>query len=110
MYVGMNKASIFILAIMCSTYSFAQVKATREHRELIKQHIYGDYKQMYRQPTGITLIHPYLTPGSKQYANVLWDWDSWLSDVALRQTLNDVGTEAPRTKYGGLAGGQERGT
>ena len=96
MYVGMNKASIFILAIMCSTYSFAQVKATREHRELIKQHIYGDYKQMYRQPTGIALIHPYLTPGSKQYANVLWDWDSWLSDVALRQTLNDVGTDADR--------------
>ncbi|MBR2291139.1 MAG: glycoside hydrolase family 37 [Prevotella sp.] len=92
----MNKASIFILAIMCSTYSFAQVKATREHRELIKQHIYGDYKQMYRQPTGIALIHPYLTPGSKQYANVLWDWDSWLSDVALRQTLNDVGTDADR--------------
>ena len=81
---------------MCSTYSFAQVKATREHRELIKQHIYGDYKQMYRQPTGIALIHPYLTPGSKQYANVLWDWDSWLSDVALRQTLNDVGTDADR--------------
>ena len=71
-------------------------EATKEHRELIKQHIYGDYKQMYRQPTGIALIHPYLTPGSKQYASVLWDWDSWLSDVALRQTLNDVGSDADR--------------
>ena len=72
------------------------VKATGEHRQLIKQHIYADYKLMYRQPTGGSLIYPYLTPGSKQYANVLWDWDSWLSDVALRQTLSDVGTEADR--------------
>ena len=51
---------------------------------------------MYRQPSGIALIHPYLTPGSKQYANVLWDRDSWFSDVALRQTLTDVGTDGDR--------------
>lgn len=62
-------------------------KATREHRELLKQHIYSDYKQMYRQPTGIAFKFPYLTPGSRQYAHVLWDWDSWLSNVALRQIL-----------------------
>ena len=68
----------------------AKVKATKEHRELIKQHIYGDYKKMLKKPTGIALKYPYLTPGSQQYARVLWDWDSWLSDVALRQTLNDV--------------------
>ena len=73
-----------------------KAKATKEHRELIKKHIYGDYKLMYRQPSGGALIYPYLTPGSRQYANVLWDWDSWLSDVALRQTLNDVGTDADR--------------
>ena len=72
------------------------VRASKEHRQLIKQHIYSDYKQMYRQPSGIALVHPYLTPGSKQYANVLWDWDSWLSNVALRQTLQDVGTQADR--------------
>ena len=84
------------LALVCTANICAKVKATREHRDLIKQHIYGDYKMMYRQPTGIALIYPYLTPGSKQYANVLWDWDSWLSDVALRQTLCDVGTDADR--------------
>lgn len=71
-------------------------RAAREHRELIKQHIYGDYKDMFRQPSGIALKYPYITPGSKQYDAVLWDWDSWLSDIALRQTLADVGTDADR--------------
>ena len=66
------------------------------YRQLIKQHLYADYKQMYRQPTGGALIYPYLTPGSKQYAQVLWDWDSWLSDVALRQILTDGGKEADK--------------
>lgn len=65
-------------------------------RQLIRQHVYADYKQMFRQPTGGALIYPYLTPGSRQYANVLWDWDSWLSNVALRQTLTDIGTRKDR--------------
>jgi len=37
-------------------------------------------------------IH-FLTPGSNQYDNVLWDWDSWLSNIALRQILQDIGTD-----------------
>lgn len=87
-----------VLQIMCIVCfgNAKSVKATKEHRNLIKQHIYSDYKQMYRKPVGIALIHPFLTPGSKQYANVLWDWDSWLSDVALRQTLADTGTDSDR--------------
>jgi putative isomerase len=76
----------------------AQTKATREHRELIKQHIYSDYKLMFKQPTGIALKYPYITPGSRQYAAVLWDWDSWLSNVALRQILNDIGSEADKAE------------
>ena len=79
-----------------STHAANVKSSVKEHRELIKKHIYSDFKQMYRQPTGIALIYPYLTPGSKQYANVLWDWDSWLSNVALRQTLTDVGTDSDR--------------
>ena len=70
----------------------SQAASQKDYRKLIKQHIYADYKQMYRQPEGGALIYPYLTPGSKQYAHVLWDWDSWLSDVALRQILADIGT------------------
>ena len=58
-----------------STHAANVKSSVKEHRELIKKHIYSDFKQMYRQPTGIALIHPYLTPGSKQYANVLLDYD-----------------------------------
>ena len=85
-----------VLLSLTLTAGAKTVQATKEHRELIKQHIYGDYKKMLKQPTGTALKYPYLTPGSRQYAQVLWDWDSWLSDVALRQTLTDTGTEADR--------------
>ncbi len=49
-----------------------------------------DYQLMLR-PAGGALKHPFLTPGSDQYADVLWDWDSWLSDVAMRQILLELG-------------------
>ena len=94
----MNKIILLLSALffLVLTTGAKGVKATKEHHELIKRHIYGDYKKMMKQPTGIALKYPYLTPGSRQYAQVLWDWDSWLSDVALRQTLNDVGTDSDR--------------
>ncbi len=92
-----KKACLLALSLITGIMVNAQnMKATKEYRQLIKQHIYGDYKEMYRQPSGIALIYPYITPGSKSYANVLWDWDSWLSDVALRQVLTDTGTDADR--------------
>lgn len=83
-----------LMTIMLGTVMLTATAQTDS--ELIRQHIYADYKKMYKQPDGGALIYPYLTPGSKSYAAVLWDWDSWLSDVALRQTLADVGSEADR--------------
>ena len=72
---------------------FSQENDSTEHYiSIIKSHIYTDYKGMYREAEG-TLVYPFLTPGSNQYDNVLWDWDSWLSNVALRQILSDVGSE-----------------
>jgi hypothetical protein len=59
---------------------------------IIKSNIYKDYKKMYRKGGG-SLVYPFLTPGSNQYDNVLWDWDSWLSNIALRQILMDIGSE-----------------
>ena len=94
----MRRLVFSIIIIMVFVQVGAQTKATREHRELIKEHVYSDYKLMFKQPTGIALKYPYITPGSRQYAAVLWDWDSWLSNVALRQILNDIGGEADKTE------------
>ncbi len=92
-------AALLVCTLLAAaSCSHVPARATRTHRALIKKHIYADYKQMYRQPTGDALLYPYITPGSKSYANVLWDWDSWLSDVALRQILSDVGSEADRAE------------
>lgn len=60
---------------------------------LIKDHLRANYRGMYRE-AGDSLPYPFLTPGSDQYADVLWDWDSWLSNVALRQVLADLGGDA----------------
>jgi len=38
---------------------------------------------MFREPNGI-LKYPFIVPGSC-YSNDLWDWDSWLTNIALRQ-------------------------
>jgi putative isomerase len=61
--------------------------------EAIKQATKAAYPQMFRQSGG-AFPNPFLTPGSRQYADVLWDWDSWLSNVALRQIL--VAVDDPR--------------
>ncbi len=66
------------------------VKAGKDYSSLIKSYVYNDYKKMFREGGG-ALKYPFLTPGSNQYDNVLWDWDSWLSNIALRQIIADVG-------------------
>lgn len=92
----MNKKAILTamlaLGVMTAWAADGAPKAAKSV-SIIKQHIYADYKQMYKKPEGGALLFPYLTPGSKSYAAVLWDWDSWLSNVALRQILADKGTE-----------------
>lgn len=60
---------------------------------LLRKHVCSDYRGMYRE-AGEALAHPFLTPGSAQYADVLWDWDSWWSNVALRQILAEVNDPA----------------
>lgn len=63
------------------------------HLSLLDEHLGRDYPKMLREPGG-AMRHPFLTPGSEQYADVLWDWDSWLSNVALRQILARSGDTA----------------
>ncbi len=61
--------------------------------QLIRQHVQVNFQGMYRE-AGDNLPYPFLAPGSQQYADVLWDWDSWLSNVALRQVLLETGDPA----------------
>ncbi len=65
----------------------------RKYKKICQEYIYRDWKGMYREAGG-SLKYPFLTPGSEQYSDILWDWDSWLSDVALRQVLLDRGNQA----------------
>jgi len=56
---------------------------TKNYICLIREYVRTQYQKMFREPDGI-LSYPFIVPGSC-YANELWDWDSWLTNVALRQ-------------------------
>ena len=47
----------------------------------------ANYRKMLREPDGL-LKYQFLVPGSV-YENSLWDWDSWLANIALRQFVTD---------------------
>lgn len=53
----------------------------------ILQYAKDNYKKMFRQPGG-QLKYTFIAPGS-YYANQLWDWDSWLTDIALHQIAEE---------------------
>ena len=91
----------FLLIVHCAlcivNLSLAQLpdrtlQNVRHYTQLCREHIYEDMKIMYREP-GEALQYPFLAPGSAQYNDVLWDWDSWLSNVALRQILLEHGSK-----------------
>lgn len=54
----------------------------------IKEYSKNNYKKMLRKPCGI-LTEPFIVPGSASYNNSLWDWDSYFTDIALRQIMKD---------------------
>ncbi len=85
---------VFLIAI---AHANAQAPTTQpNYHELITTSILRDYPGMLHGPT-TTLTYPSITPGSV-YATQLWDWDSWLSDVALCQIMTDQGKNADQQK------------
>ncbi len=70
---------------------------SKRYSALIRENLAANYKGMFREAGG-ALAYPFLTPGSSQYADVLWDWDSWLTNVALRQILVECGTDEDRAQ------------
>jgi putative isomerase len=86
------KVILILTIISLNTNAQIPDKNWEKYIPIIKKHMYENYKSIYRE-AGKAMKHPFLTPGSEQYADVLWDWDSWLTNVALRQILANVGTE-----------------
>ncbi len=62
-----------------------------DNYNLILNYAQANYKKMFREPDGL-LKYKFIVPGSV-YSNCLWDWDSWLTNIALRAFVKDDITE-----------------
>ena len=60
-----------------------------KYSRLIKEYSKGAYKLITREAAG-NLAYPFIVPGAP-YPFELWDWDSWLTNVAVRQIIVDNG-------------------
>ena len=78
--------NLLIVVLSCMGFLPAASQEWKEDAARVKENIYGNYEGMFREEGG-GLKYPFITPGSSQYADVLWDWDSWLTNIALRQIL-----------------------
>jgi putative isomerase len=86
---------LFLSLVMTATLRAESDTETGRYINIIRERIYTDYKGMFKPAKG-ALKHPFITPGSSQYQDQLWDWDSWLANVALRQILLEQGTPQDR--------------
>jgi putative isomerase len=60
----------------------------------IKNYSKKSYLKLTREPMKL-LKYPFIVPGAV-YTYQLWDWDSWLTDVAVRQIISDNGGAGER--------------
>ena len=58
-----------------------------KYKKLIKDYSKDSYLKLTREPMK-RLQYPFLVPGAV-YKYQLWDWDSWLTDIAIRQIIVD---------------------
>lgn len=58
-----------------------------DNYNLILEYAKSNYKKMFREPDGL-LKHKFIVPGAA-YSDSLWDWDSWLTNIALRDFVNE---------------------
>ncbi len=70
------------------------MQASTTYSTALRAYLASHVTNMFRE-VGDPFAYPFLVPGSV-YANSLWDWDSWLSNVALHQVVQDQGNEATR--------------
>ena len=55
--------------------------------ELVENYILSEYERILREPMG-QLSNPFIVPGAS-YSYQMWDWDSWLMDIALVEIAKD---------------------
>lgn len=96
----MKRYFLFCCMIIIGASLFAQLPMRtpnniEKYKKICRDNIHREMKGMYREAGG-ALKYPFLAPGSNQYLDMLWDWDSWLSNIALRQILMECGSEADR--------------
>ncbi len=92
----MKKIILAFFLAVSAAWAGAQLPArtpqnVEKYKRICREHIHREMKGMYREAGG-ALKYPFLAPGSSQYLDMLWDWDSWLSNVALRQILLEAGS------------------
>ncbi len=89
---------LFLIKFVFSTVAQMPERTSgniEKYKIICREYIYKEMKGMYREPGG-ALKYPFLAPGSNQYLDMLWDWDSWLSNIALRQILLENGSRKDR--------------
>ncbi len=92
----MKTRFLLLLLLYVATAAAAEPPAEiKRYIAVIREHIYQDYSGMLKPAQG-ELYYPFITPGSSQYEDQLWDWDSWLANVALRQILLEHGSPTER--------------
>ena len=53
----------------------------KKYRDYVIYYVEGAYRKCFREPHG-KFAYPCIVPGA-YYSEELWDWDSWLTDIAL---------------------------
>ena len=69
----------------------------KKYEELITKYINEQKYKILREPSG-KLPHKFIVPGAC-YAQEIWDWDSWLTDVAISNTLKTEEEKAEFSEY-----------
>lgn len=62
-------------------------KSIKIYGDAIVEYTKNNYKKCFMEPVG-HLEYKYIVPGNG-YSHELWDWDSWLCDVALGEFIKD---------------------
>ena len=59
----------------------------KKYIDLVQSYAKANYRKCFRESGG-KFAYPYFVPGSS-YAYELWDWDSWLTDIALAEIAGE---------------------